>query len=79
MKPLKSVAAVAAALLPQLAQAEVLDLNTVKCKNFLASSKENIGNTLAELDGPCNGDRLGSYCGTPGISVGPAAEELSGR
>ncbi|WP_051335519.1 HdeA/HdeB family chaperone [Methylocapsa acidiphila] len=31
--------------------AEILDLNTVKCKEWLDSSKENIGYTIAWLDG----------------------------
>jgi acid stress chaperone HdeB len=34
-----------------VAQAEILDLNTVKCKDFLASSKDEISHTLAWLDG----------------------------
>jgi len=33
------------------ANAEVLDLSTVKCKDFLNSGKEEIGYTLAWLDG----------------------------
>jgi acid stress chaperone HdeB len=61
------------------AQAEELDLNTVKCKAFLESSKENIAYTLAWLDGyykneddPAiidfdllkkNAGSLGTYCG----------------
>jgi acid stress chaperone HdeB len=61
-----------------VAQAEQLDLNTVKCKAFLESSKEDIAYTLAWLDGyykgeddPAvidfdklkeNGATLGTYC-----------------
>jgi acid stress chaperone HdeB len=41
----------AAAFLPQSAGAEILDFGTVKCKDFLVSSKENIGYTLAWIDG----------------------------
>ncbi len=41
-----------AAALPMAAgRAEQLDLNTMKCKDFLQSSKEDIGYTLAWLDG----------------------------
>lgn len=70
----------AAALLPQAAGAEALDLGMVKCKDFLASSKEDIGYTLAWLDGyykdeddPAiidfdklkeNAGRLAEYCGS---------------
>jgi acid stress chaperone HdeB len=72
------VFALAAALSPSLASADQLDLNTVKCKDFLQSSKENIGYTLAWLDGyykneddPAvinfdklkeNAGKLGAYC-----------------
>jgi acid stress chaperone HdeB len=38
------------------AHAEVLDLNTVKCKAFLESSKEDIAYTLAWLDGYYKGE-----------------------
>lgn len=38
-------------ILPQAAAADVLDLGTVKCKDFIASSKEEISYTLAWLDG----------------------------
>lgn len=59
-------------------QAEVLDLGTVKCKDFINSSKEEIGYTLAWLDGYYmdedaaavidfdklkeNAAKLGAYC-----------------
>lgn len=62
------------------ASAQVLDLSTVKCRDFLASSKENIGITLAwmnayykdEDDPPVidftqlgkDGERLGAHCAT---------------
>ncbi len=39
-----------------VAQAEQLDLNTVKCKAFLESSKEDIAYTLAWLDGYYKGE-----------------------
>ncbi len=61
-----------------IAQATVLDLGTVKCKDFLTSSKEEIGYTLAWLDGyymdedasaiidfdklTANSGKLGGYC-----------------
>ena len=61
-----------------LGQADVLDLGTVKCKDFLNSSKEEIGYTLAWLDGyykdeddppvidttkfVANAKKLGDYC-----------------
>jgi acid stress chaperone HdeB len=61
------------------ATSQVLDLSTIKCKDFLASSKENIGIILTwmnayykdEDDPPVidfaemtkAGERLGAYCG----------------
>jgi acid stress chaperone HdeB len=67
-------------LLSQSATADVLDLGTVKCKDFMASNKEEIGYTLAWLDGyykdeddPAvidfdklkdNAGKLGAYCAT---------------
>ena len=39
--------ALATILLPQAAGAEILDLGTKTCKEFLTSSKENIASTLA--------------------------------
>lgn len=40
-----------AALLPSVSSAEILDLNTVKCGEWLDSGKDNIGYTMAWLDG----------------------------
>lgn len=70
---------IAAAFLPQAASSAILDLGTVKCKDFLAGSKEDISYTAAWLDGyykdeddPAiidfdklkeNAARLGAYCG----------------
>ncbi|MGO9004150.1 MAG: HdeA/HdeB family chaperone [Beijerinckiaceae bacterium] len=45
-----------ALLAAPLAQAEQLDLDTVKCKVFLENSKENIAYTLAWLDGYYKGE-----------------------
>ena len=61
------------------AKAEQLDLSTVKCKEFLESSKDNIGLILMWLEGYYNdedappvvdfdkmqsdGKKLGEYCG----------------
>jgi len=61
------------------AEAEVLDLNTVKCKDFMTASKEDISYTLAWLDGyymdedapaiidfdklKSNSAKLADYCG----------------
>lgn len=61
------------------AKAEQLDLSTVKCKDFLESSKDNIGLILMWLEGYYNdedappivdfdkmqenGKKLGEYCG----------------
>ncbi len=84
MKTSHIVLGLAAALFCQIAtaglgQADVLDLGTVKCKDFLNSSKEEIGYTLAWLDGyymdedaaaiidfdklKANSGKLGAYCG----------------
>jgi acid stress chaperone HdeB len=53
MKTSHLVLGVAFACLGQIAaaRAESLDLGTVKCKDFLASSKDEISYTLAWLDG----------------------------
>ena len=61
MKASTGMVAFAAFFLPALfaaplAQAEQLDLNTVKCKAFLESSKEDIAYTLAWLDGYYKGE-----------------------
>ena len=61
------------------AKAEQLDLSTVKCKEFLESSKDNIGLILMWLEGyysdtdakpivdfdkmKADGGKLGDYCG----------------
>jgi acid stress chaperone HdeB len=58
--------------------AQKLDLSTIKCKDFIESSKENIGLILMWLDGyytdeddppvvdfdkmKTNGEKLGAYC-----------------
>jgi len=60
------------------ASADVLDLSTIKCKDFMAGSKERIGVTLAWMDGyyreeddppildfdrfSKNAEKLGAYC-----------------
>jgi acid stress chaperone HdeB len=51
MKKLAMALLAASVLLPPAAQAERLDLNTVKCKEWLESGKDNIGITMAWLDG----------------------------
>lgn len=71
-------AGVLSCLISFTAQAAVLDLGTVKCKDFLASSKDEISYTLAWLDGyymdedapaiidfdklKTNAGKLGEYC-----------------
>jgi acid stress chaperone HdeB len=75
-----AVALMGAAAAPSFAAADVLDLGTVKCKDFLNSGKEEIGYTLAWLDGyymdedasaiidfdklKTNAGKLGAYCGS---------------
>ena len=70
-------AAVSLAHLP--AGAQILDLSTVKCKEFVSSSKDNVGIILAWLNGyyrdedsppvidfatlSKDAERLGAYCG----------------
>jgi acid stress chaperone HdeB len=60
------------------AAAQVLDLSTIKCRDFISSSKENIGLILAWMDAyykdeddpptidfaemSKSGERLGAYC-----------------
>lgn len=64
--------------LPDPASAQVVDLSTIKCKDFLDSSKETIGDIMMWLDGyfageddPAvvdfdqmkqKGEKLGEYC-----------------
>jgi acid stress chaperone HdeB len=81
MKTSRIVLGFAALVLGQMAlsaQAESLDLGTVKCKDFLAGSKDEISYTLAWLDGyymdedapaiidfdklKTNAGKLGEYC-----------------
>lgn len=74
-----SIGLIAAALLCAApAQAQVLDLSTIKCKEFIESGKETIGLVLMWLDGyytgeddPAvvdfgklakNGEKIGEYC-----------------
>lgn len=61
------------------AHAQVLDLSTIKCKDFVSSSKENVGVILSWLNGyyrdeddppiidfakmTKDAERLGAYCG----------------
>src|SRR3954451_18657400 len=63
------------------ASAEILDLSTITCKDFVAGSKERIGVMLAWMDGyyreeddppilDCDrfnkhAERLGAYCASP--------------
>lgn len=51
MKAILSAMLVLAALSSGPAEAEILDLSTIKCKDFVSSSKENIGVILAWLNG----------------------------
>ena len=71
-------ALVAVTLLPAPAAAQVVDLSTIKCKDFLDSNKETIGYIMMWLDGyftgeddPAvvdfdkmkqHGEKLGEYC-----------------
>jgi acid stress chaperone HdeB len=72
------MALIAVPLLTVPASTQVLDLSTIKCKDFLDSSKETIGHILMWLDGyftgeddPAivdfdkmkgKGEKLGEYC-----------------
>lgn len=56
MKILRAVLAGSTFVLSSPAFAERLDLNTVKCGEWLESSKEDIGATMAWLDGYYKGD-----------------------
>lgn len=51
MKLLPLICAMSVVCLGTASSAEILDLNTVKCKDWLDSGKENIGYTMAWLDG----------------------------
>lgn len=51
MKKSHALLVAAFVFLPSGAFAERLDLNTVKCKEWLESSKDDIGATVAWLDG----------------------------
>lgn len=51
MKRLALILAMGALSATSAAAADVLDLNTVKCKEWLDSGKDNIGYTMAWLDG----------------------------
>jgi acid stress chaperone HdeB len=78
MKISKALYVLVFACFAQTASAQVLDLGTVKCKDWQASGRANIGLTLAWLDGyyqdekapsvidldklKSNGAKLGEYC-----------------
>ena len=79
MKKLLVLLAAAALLSPLPARAQQLDLSTITCKEFIGSSKENIGLILMWMEGYYNdsdakpivdfdkmqkdGAKLGEYCG----------------
>lgn len=79
MRPLCGLLVCAAFLAGGPAGAQVLDLSTIKCKDFVASSKDEIGIILSWLDAyykdeddppvinfaqlKTNGEKLGAYCG----------------
>jgi len=79
VKILSAVLVGAALIAATPAHAQKLDLSTVKCKEFIESSKENIGLILMWLTGyftdeddppvidfdkmKTDGEKLGAYCG----------------
>jgi len=79
VKILSAVLVAAALIAATPAHAQKLDLSNVKCKEFIAGSKENIGLILmwltgyfADEDDPpvidfdkmkADGEKLGAYCG----------------
>ena len=79
MKFVGSLVLAAALFAAAPASAQVLDLSTIKCKEFVESSKETIGLILMWLDGyytededkaiidfdkmKQKGEKLGAYCG----------------
>lgn len=78
MRPLATAVLAASLLAAGPAAAQVLDLSTIKCKEFFESGKDNIGYTLAWLDAyyrdeddppvidfdkmKANAGKLGAYC-----------------